>query len=254
LEDPSRYCENMLLCLVSTLAATVVAFYVGLLLAKANPLLLPLCLTLAVYPGFLKMVSANRLWAAQALVYGWALLSTMLVAYFSYTQGMQAGGMIARGESYVREMFEWIRTGRGAEGDPSLFVLPKIVEVTAFSVATLLTAGFAGLFMGAYLLDYMNFYVGVLLTFAKPEHVLEVALLSWPVYAVLRVVGYVMLGTALSRVSWLLLRERRLRLEGGARRLLVYSLVFIALDFLLKATVANAVYQPLLKAYTTIAP
>ncbi|QOJ79154.1 hypothetical protein IG193_01445 [Infirmifilum lucidum] len=253
MEDPSRYCENVYICLVSTLAVTVVAFYVGVLLARVNQLLLPLLLTLSVYPGFLRMVSSNRLSAALVLVYSWVLVSSLLMINSAFT-GLVHGGLVAKGEEYVREMFEWIKTSRGAEGNPSLFFVPKVVEVVVFSLATLLTVGFAGLLMGAYLLDYMNFYVGVLLTYAKPGHFLEVALLSWQVYAILRVLGYVMLGTALTRVSWLLVKERRVVVEEGVKRLLVYALALIALDFILKGTVANALYQPLLKACTALPP
>lgn len=250
MEDPRRYCEDRALCLVSTVAATFVAFYLGLLLARFNALLLPLLLTLAVYPGFAKKVARGRLWDAALLAYAWALVATLLMALYAYNSGFGAASLVAKGAEYTREMFDWIKTGRGAEGDPSLFTVPKLVEIAVFSAATFATAGFAGLFMGAYLLDYMNFYVGNLLRYARPEHFLEVALLSWPIYAIVRVVGYVLLGTALSRVSWLLITRRSLLLEEGVKRMLAYSLAFIALDFLLKATVANAFYQPLLYAYT----
>jgi hypothetical protein len=131
-------------------------------------------------------------------------------------------------------------------------VVPKLREIAVFSAATFASAGFLGLLMGAILLNYMNYYVGNLLLAAKPGALLQVALLSWQVYAVVRVVGYTLLGVALTRVALQLFRQRRLVVEGEVRRLLAWALALIALDFVLKATLANSAYQPLLKELTRV--
>ncbi|MGB9786879.1 MAG: hypothetical protein ACP5II_06690 [Infirmifilum sp.] len=252
MEDPKKFCWNTLICFISVLSATAIAFYVGLVLARFNPILLPLILTLAVYPGFAYQVYKGKLWTASLLVFSWAILASLLMIHYAYSNGLEGAGLVAKGADYVKEMFSWIATGKGAEGDPSLFIVPKIIEIVVFSMASFLTVGFAGLFMGAYLLDYMNFYVGILLLHAKPGHFLEVALLSWQIYAILRVVGYVLLGTSLSRISLLFFKKRKLIIEDEVKKMLLYSLVFIALDFLLKGVVANAFYQPMLKLYVSL--
>ena len=239
-------------CFVAALSASAVAFFIGLFAASANPLLLPLLQVLPLYPAYLSLVSRGQLRRAAALVLLWALLMTLLMAWAAYTSGESLGGRVLMGESYKQEMFDWIRTGKGPEGDPSLFVVPKLREIAIFSAATFASAGFLGLLMGAILLNYMNYYVGNLLLAARPGALLQVALLSWQVYAIARVVGYTLLGVALTRVVLQLLRRRRPVLEGEVKKLLAWALALIALDFLLKAALANSLYQPLLKELTEL--
>jgi hypothetical protein len=175
---------------------------------------------------------------------------SLAIIFATISQRSLVSGRIINGEAYVSEMFEWIRTGRGPEGDPSLFMIPKIKEIAIFTALSLASIGLLGLFLGAVLL--MNYYAGVLMLHAKPEHLLGVVLLSWQIYALLRVVGYVLLGVALSRLSYIIIFQHRFTVEKDVKRLLSWSLVFIALDFLLKSTVANTFYQPLLQMFTNI--
>lgn len=252
MKELNSVCRSTAICFVETLSASAVAFFIGLFAAHASPLLLPLLQVLPLYPAYLSLVSRGQLRGAAALVLLWALLMSLLMAWAAYTGGESLGGRVIMGESYRQEMFDWIRTGRGPEGDPSLFVVPKLREIAVFSTATFASAGFLGLLMGAILLNYMNYYVGNLLLAAKPGTLLQVALLSWQVYAVVRVVGYTLLGVALTRVALQLFRQRRLVVEGEVRRLLAWALALIALDFVLKATLANSVYQPLLKELTRV--
>lgn len=247
METPSTYCRSFLLCVVTTLAASVVAFYLGLLIAaRTHPIALPLAEVLALYPAYLHLVRRNSLNRAAVLVLLWAMLMSVLMVGVTVTDRVSASKLVIGGEAYRQEMFEWIRTGVGPEGDPSLFILPKLREVALFSMATLASAGFLGLLMGSILLNYMNYYVGCLLLSAKPGALMQVALLSWQLYAILRVVGYVLLGTALTRVGLQLIKGREVVLEPGVKKFLTWAAVLIAADFILKATIANAIYQPLL--------
>ncbi len=250
MENLDAVCRSRLLCHTTVLSATAVAAVLGLWLARIHPVLLPLLPVLAVYPAYLWLVRENRLLEAAALVLEWALVLTLAVIGATLQYGDRLAPLIIHGEAYRQEMFRWVATGMGPEGDPSLFMAPKIRELVVFSVAAAATLGFAALLMGAILLDYMNFYVGSLILAAKPGAAPLVAALAWPIYAILRVPGYVFLATALTRITYVALRERRLTVEREARRLLLYAAVLIALDFILKATVANAFYQPLLKELT----
>ena len=189
-----------------------------------------------------------------------------------------ASKIILNGEKYREEMFKWIETGQGPEGDPSLFMVPKIIEILVFSLLGILTLGFAALLLGAYLLNYMNYYVGVLLLHAKPglTSFLTVALFSWPIYAIIRVIGYVCLGVSLTWFAYNLLfnyimkktmktklgplyslteifvkKKKTIDVES-VKNLLLIAFVMIVLDFILKATVANMVYQPILNSHVII--
>ena len=226
---------------------TIVLFIVGFLGAqRIHPILLPVFLTIAVYPFYFSFVSLGKLKEAVAIVLLWALITSILVVLTVFWVGEDAGKYIIRGLEYRKEMFEWIMTGKGAEGDINLFLVPKIIELTIFSLASFLTIGFGGLLLGSILLNYMNYYVGCLLLYAREEYFLHALILSWPIYAILRVVGYVFLGTALSRLFYTLIVDKKLRFKE-VRSLVLWAIVFIVLDFILKATIANAYYQPLLK-------
>lgn len=233
-------------------SAGLFATFLGLVLAGINPFLLPLVQLLAVYPFYFKAIRRGELRYAALLVFLWAIAVSLAIIFATISQGSLVSDRIINGEAYVSEMFEWIRTGRGPEGDPSLFMIPKIREIAVFTALSVASVGLLGLFLGAVLLNYMNYYVGVLILHAKPVHLLSVVLLSWQIYALLRVVGYVLLGVALSRLSYIIIFHGRYTVEKDVKRLLLWSLIFIALDFLLKSTVANAFYQPLLQMFTNI--
>ncbi len=233
------------------LAVTPLAFGLGLLLASVHPVMLPLLPTLALYPAYIVLVLKNRLRLTVVTVLAWALILTVLMVLATLTYGERVGAIVIKGPEYKEEMFHWMRTGKGPEGDPKLFLAPKVRELLVFSLASFATAGFAGLLMGAILLNYMNYYVGMLLLHAVPGAELLVALLSWPIYAILRVPGYVCLGVALSRLCVNLARERKLKI-GEVKSLLKVAVILIALDFILKGTVANAFYRPLLRELTSV--
>ncbi|RLE65034.1 MAG: hypothetical protein DRJ38_04435 [Thermoprotei archaeon] len=267
---PKGLTAVFLLSLVFTLA--------GIVLAHIHPIFLPLLSTIAVYPQYLFFVVTRKFKKAVALILAWALLLTLLIIVFSYYMPETAAGIILNGEKYRKEMFEWIKTGQGPEGDPNLFLVPKIIEIIMFSLLSVLTLGFAALLLGAYLLNYMNYYVGILLLHAKPELscFLTVALFSWPIYAIIRVVGYVSLGVALTWFSYNLLFnyfiKRTVKIKLGplysltevfakkkrtidvtsVKTLLLIAFTFIILDFILKATVANMIYQPILNSNVII--
>ena len=264
--------------ITAVLAFSLILTLAGIALAHVHPIFLPLLSTIAVYPQYLFFVITKRFKKAVALILAWALLLTFVIIIFSYHMPETASKIILNGEKYREEMFKWIETGQGPEGDPSLFMVPKIIEILVFSLLGILTLGFAALLLGAYLLNYMNYYVGVLLLHAKPglTSFLTVALFSWPIYAIIRVIGYVCLGVSLTWFAYNLLfnyimkktmktklgplyslteifvkKKKTIDVES-VKNLLLIAFVMIVLDFILKATVANMVYQPILNSHVII--
>lgn len=235
------------------LILSVLSTIVGLFLAGINPLFLPLIQTLAIYPFYI--FDIRHVWTKRAVnkVLLWALGATITMIVISYFMTDSISPLIIQGERYKLEMFSWIKTGVGPEGDINLFLYPKIKELAIFSLLTLVTLGFGGLFLGAILLNYMNYYVGCLLTYARPD-VISVALailMSWPIYAVIRVIGYVNLGVALTMLPESILFRHKLD-KGKFYRRLKVAIVCISLDFILKATIANMIYRPVLYHVTRI--
>jgi len=217
----------------------------GLALAKLHPIVFPAVMTLAIYPLYLADLRASKNWRAARHVLLWALSSTVAMIALTALLGGQIGPLVLHGESYRQEMFEWIKTGAGPEGDPRLFVAPKLREIAVFSALSLISAGLLGLFLGSFLLNYMNYYVGCLIIHAQPGKLWVPLVFGWPIYAIIRVVGYVNLGVVLSIPLLRLLKLTELSLRD-VKKQLALALVCIALDFALKATVANAIYWPIL--------
>jgi len=245
----------------------------GLLLAYIHPIFLPLMSVIIIYPAYLFYVFSQRFKNALKLILLWAFILSITIILFSYHMPEYASKIIINGEKYRNEMFLWIKTGEGAEGDYKLFLIPKIKELILFSFLAFITMGFAALLLGAYLLNYMNYYVGTLLLYSKNNltSLIFVALFSWPIYAILRVFGYIGLGISLTYLSYTLLIKLFMRKTSSPsyifkknifgktffniskiKNILLFSLILIVLDFILKATIANAIYQPILHQNTII--
>jgi len=238
---PSKELENAYSIIVGLLSPAA-----GLYAARIHPVLLPLVMTVAIYPLYYKDLRDDRVWRAFWHVLAWSLASTVTVIFLTVYTRAGVSSLILKGESYRREMYSWISTGVGEEGDLRLFLKPKITEIAVFSALSLASAGFLGLLLGSILLNYMNYYVGCLFLDAAPGYTWVPALLGWPIYAILRVPGYIALGIVLSRPLIRLKKGRKMdwkRVESLA----ALALALILLDFILKATVANRFYQPILK-------
>ncbi|MGH7149128.1 MAG: hypothetical protein ACREIU_00445 [Planctomycetota bacterium] len=213
------------------LGAGVLGAGLGLLLG--NRWLLPLLPVALGYPLFLGAVREGRRGRAIGLMLLWAVATSLPVILASRADPSGTEPAILRGREYREEMFSWIRTGVGKESDPARFLPEHALHFASFALLAYFSAGAGALALGAVLLDYMNFYVGALL--AAAAHPAAVAPFAWPIYAVVRAVGYVVCATALTTLK---LRgsdptDRRLSL-----RLLALGFALVLVDALLKAVLA----------------
>jgi hypothetical protein len=212
-------------------AAGLLGAWLGL--ALRNPYLLPLLQAGLAYPLFFGGVRAGRPGRTVALMLLWAVATSLPVILAARSDAAVLEPAILRGKEYRDEMFAWIRTGAGRESSPAQFLPQHALHFVVFAALAFLTAGAAALAMGAALLDYMNFYVGALL--AAAAHPGAVAPYAWPVYAVVRVVGYVVCAAALASL-------RLSKQEPDAKRaslcLLAIGFGLVVADALLKALLA----------------
>ena len=222
---------------------------VGFALSHVSKLAFPLVTALMIYPLYYLDLKKGTNWRAANHVLLWALFSSITLTLLTIILGEETERLILHGEAYKEEMFRWIETGIGAEGDPHLFILPKIKELAIFSSLCLVSAGFLGLFLGSFLLNYMNYYVGCLFIHTKPGFLWVPVLFSWPIYAILRVIGYVNLGVVLSTPLFSRLFKAKFD-RDQVRKQLLLAAIMIGLDFILKGSVANAIYQPILRKAT----
>ncbi len=219
------------------LLAAPASVLAGLALGKFA---LPLVQSAAVFPVFYGLLARRRAGAAAVSMLAWALLTAALMIWLTMLLPDVMGRRILLGESYRAEMFEWVATGVGAEGDIRRFLPQHVLHFVLFAAATALSAGYLGLAMGSVLMNYMSFYVGSLL--AQSREVTTLALLAWPPWAAVRVVAYILSATAISALAC----DRAGLFAADfpqARRLLVSGGTLLALDVFLKWWLAP-VWQP----------
>jgi len=217
-----------LIALAAAFGSTAAGFLFG------SRWLLPVLNVLAIYPFYISLVARGRARSALALALLWALFLSQAVIMATYLFPGRAAEVVWRGVEYRDEMFAWVRTGQGMESSPARFIPVHIRDFAIFSVVTFVTGGAAGLIMGAALLNYMNFYVGSLVLAA--ESPAAAMLLGWQPYAIIRVVAYILVATALSDLLAALLSKRRV-----PRRVKAYAALGVAgviIDILVKSAVA----------------
>ncbi|MFH1857593.1 MAG: hypothetical protein ABH845_01630 [Candidatus Omnitrophota bacterium] len=210
----------------------------AMLLARAigSKMFLPVAMTLVIYPVYALDLSQGRRDLAFFHTFFWALVASVtMICLVRYDDGAMAK-VVFKSVSYRDEMFRWILTGEGPEGNVKLFLPQHMKNYIFFCASSLLTAGVWGLAFGTILLNYMNFYVGSLSLHA--HHPLIVYVFGWPVWSLLRVVGFMLCGIALSEPVLSQFFRYRLDSRKNAQYFLA-GLVFILLDILLKATLAS---------------
>jgi hypothetical protein len=213
------------------LAAGLLGAGLGLLLG--NRCVLPLLQAGLAYPLFLGSVREGRRGRTIGLMLLWAVATSIPVILASRADPSGIEPAILRGGEYRDEMFAWIRTGVGKESEPGRFLPEHALHFGVFALLAYFSVGAGALALGAVLLDYMNFYVGALL--AAAAHPAAVAPFAWPVYAVVRVVGYVVCATALATLR---LRGRDPTDRRPSLRLLAVGFSLVLADALLKALLA----------------
>lgn len=231
------------------LPALLAPLAVLLATTSGRSFVLPLLATAAIYPVFAALILDGRPGAAAgaALLWAAALSASIIAATAADPEGLAR--VVLNGPAYRDEMLPWIATGTGREGEPARFVPQHLLHLLAFAALALASAGLLGLMLGAVLVGYMSFYVGVLAS--GPEPALA-ALCGWPPYSILRVIAYVLLGTVLARPLLARLARRSLAPLDHPRWLGAAAALLMA-DIGLKAVIAArwaALLRPCLPAGT----
>lgn len=196
---------------------------------------LPILNTLGIYPLFyyqLKHQNYRQIFIQMLL---WAVVMSITIIILSSFLNATMETKIFRGEQYRNEMFSWIKAGVGEESSPNQFIPKHLIHFVLFSILTILTGGFAALFFGSVLLNYMNFYVGSL--FAHSTNPLIILLFGWQPWAILRVVGYIAVAIGLSDLFFSYVLKRPLRKEA-VKNYFLGGLFCVILDLLLKTLLA----------------
>lgn len=103
---------------------------------------------------------------------------------------------VFNGPEYREEMFRWIRTGVGSEGDWRLFLPLHITHLVGFVVVSMLTGSLVSITGGAILTNYMDGYVASIHRAGAP--IWATVFFGWQPWAMCRVAGFCILGVVLA--------------------------------------------------------
>lgn len=211
------------------IAATVFSYGLGALIGLAW--LLPLLNAAAGYPWMIAALRRGRVKTAIVRMLVWAAVLGACATVMGYAWPLHAERVILHGDAYRREMFAFVLTGQGAEGDPRQFLPQHAGHAALFCLLAIATGSALAMPLGAVLMNYMGFYVGALA--AASTHPWRAAVLAWVPWALIRVASFVVLGVVLG--APLLARvfrfSYRLRDEW---RWIALALAGLAADALLK--------------------
>jgi len=233
--------------LIGTLLTTTASF-----IFNSAPLT-PLLGAAIPYPILLLHVRRARYRRALSWILLWAVLQSLAVIIATLQAPERAAQVIHNGSPYTNEMFHWIRTGEGAEGSLPLFLPIHLKHYALFCLLSLVTLSSAALTLGTWMLNYMNFYVAQLIS-ASPTPWLA-ACIGWPPWSILRVIGFITTGIALTlpglnqiaRLQPTCFKGQKLH-HPFPLRLLLVGIGFVIADIIVKATLAPLWQKLLLKA------
>lgn len=163
-----------------------------------------------------------------------AVFGTAALAWWPTADGLTP--LVLNGPEYREEMFGWIRTGVGSEGDWRLFLPLHITHLVGFVIVSLLTGSLVSITGGAVLTNYMNGYVASIHRADAP--LWATVFFGWQPWAICRVAAFCILGVVLAEP--LLSRVFRYPSQPWSRLrpwVLIASILILA-DWTLKATLA----------------
>jgi hypothetical protein len=219
---------------IALLALATAASY-GLGMAAAMPALVPFLNAAAAIPFMYGSLARQRVGEAIARMLVWAAVMGLCATTMAAAMPGRTSRLFVNAESYRAEMFDWVRTGAGAESDPARFVPQHLFHATLFCGLSAASGGVLSMPMGAALMNYMGDYVGALASTAG--HPARTILLAWHPWALIRIVSFVILGVVLSGPVLSRLGRFRFRLADERRWIWIAAAGLVA-DLALKALAA----------------
>jgi len=173
---------------------TALSYLVAILIGV--PALVPFLNVAPAFPFMIASLRQGRVAEAVWRMLVWAAALAVCASVISYLDTSGAAHVFVRGEQYRREMFEFLQTGYGREGDIRRFLPQHAAHAAVFCALALATGGLLAMPLGAMLMNYMGYYVGAL--GAASAHPWKAMWLAWAPWAVIRIAGFVTLGVVLA--------------------------------------------------------
>ena len=217
-------------------ATTILSYPIGLWLGQ--PWLLPILNALPAYAVLVNRLRRGERGGAVRAMLWWAVAVALTATVLFIWWPQPVAPAVYHGAAYKAEMFQWIRTGRGAESSIRLFLPQHLLHLGAFVVLGLLTASVGAIVLGAALMNYMAYYVAALAKAGVPPW--AVALLGWQPWAIARIAAFCTLGVLMAEpLLFRLFPGARVRMkQTGRGAYMVAAMSGILADWFLKATLA----------------
>lgn len=223
----------MILVILVTVASYGLAWLIGI------PWLMPFLNAAGAWGVMVAELRRRRTGRAIAVMLVWAATMAVVatgMASSGWSRSEEGTNLFLR-SSYRDEMIEWVRTGVGAESTPSVFIPRHLAYAGVFAATSLVTGGALSMPMGAALMNQMGEYVGAMT--AQSKSPFASAVLGWHPWAVIRIIGFVMIGVVLSGV--LLSRALNFPFSLAAERhWLLIGVTLLVIDIVLKWLLAPA--------------
>ncbi|HEY7059174.1 MAG TPA: hypothetical protein VH458_21725 [Vicinamibacterales bacterium] len=199
------------------------------------PALVPVLNTLPALPFMIGSLRRGAVDEAVVRMLIWAAALAVTATATSYVAPAEMSHLFLHGETYRKEMFVFVMTGEGAEGNIHLFLPEHARHALVFCGLAFGSGSLLAMPLGAALMNYMAYYVGTL--GAASQRPLAVMALAWVPWALIRIVSFVTLGVVLGGpvLGRLFRFEYRL---GDQRRWIAWALAGLVADVVLKWALA----------------
>lgn len=159
------------------------------------PALVPILNVLPAFPFMIDSLRRRHVGEAVGRMLVWAAALAVCATTASYLAPVETARLFIHGDAYRREMFLFVLTGRGAEGDIRQFLPQHAAHAAMFCGLALATGSALAMPLGAVLMNYMGHYVGALAS--ASSHPWRALALAWVPWSLVRIASFVTLGVVL---------------------------------------------------------
>jgi hypothetical protein len=184
---------NRALAPAAIVFGTALSYVAGALIAV--PAAVPILNVLPAFPFMIGSLRRGRVDEAIGRMLVWAASLAVCATTASYLLPVETSGLFLHGDAYRREMFLFVLTGRGAEGDIRQFLPQHAAHAAIVCGLALATGSALAMPLGAVLMNYMGHYVGAL--GSASAHPWRALVLAWVPWSLVRIASFVTLGVVL---------------------------------------------------------
>jgi hypothetical protein len=164
-----------------------------------------------------------------------------LICFYYPERGKE---VVIKGHSYAEEMFRWIITGEGTEGNPAQFIPQHLMHLAILVILSLLTMSSLSILFGTVLMNYMAYYVARLMLVTDSP--LVTFIIGWHFWSLFRIVGFVILGVVFSEFLGHRIFKYRWNIVD-VKNYLIAAGILLLMDIICKAFFAPPIGEMLKK-------